>query len=190
MKNLLKFLFLLAYTITIFFIDDFFIISLFSIFNIYLIILKKISFTQIIRNIFYVSFFIIFTVILNIIFGDLSTGLLTGYKLLLVCNMTYIFKFILSPAKISEAIKLLATPLKIFRINPEDISLIINIAIAFIPILFREFFQIKYALKAKGISFKYTHFIKNTSLILKILLISIFQKTYQLEYTIKEKGYM
>jgi len=104
--------------------------------------------------------------------------------------MTYIFKFILSASNLAEAIKLLLTPLKIFEINPEDISLLINIAIAFMPILFREFTQIKYALKAKGVCFKHTHFIKNTALIIKILLVSVFQKTYQLEYTIKEKGYM
>jgi len=73
MKNLLKFLFFLMYTIIIFFIDNFFIITLFGFFNILLIIIKKISISKIIRNIFYVSFFIIFTATLNIIWGDLRT---------------------------------------------------------------------------------------------------------------------
>lgn len=189
MKNLLKLILFLIYTIAVFFVKNYTLLAAIAIFNILLLLILKISPKMAVSNIMSVSVFILFTVTINIMFWNFSGAILIGIRLVLVCNMTYIFKYVLSPIELADSIELLLFPLRIFKIDTKDISLIINIAIAFIPILSDEFLQIKYALNAKGISFRNMHIIKNLQLVLKPLIISIFKRTSQIEYALKAKGY-
>ena len=189
MKYLLKLILFLIYTIAVFFVKNYILLATIGIFNILLLLALKISPKLAINNILSVGIFILFTVSINIMFGDFSGAILIGIRLILVCNMTYIFKYVLSPIQLADSIELLLLPLRIFKINTKDISLMINIAIAFIPILSDEFLQIKYALNAKGISFRNVHIIRNLQLVLKPLIISIFKRTSQIEYALKAKGY-
>lgn len=81
----------------------------------------------------------------------------------------------------------LFTPLKIFGISPTDISLLINIAITFIPIFLKEIEQSMISLQNKGLK-RYS--IANMKYTLKFLLISIFKKTNSIELTLKSKNYI
>jgi len=79
------------------------------------------------------------------------------------------------------------TPLKIFKISPTDISLLINIAITFIPIFLREIEQSVLSLQNKGLK-RYS--IDNIKYTFKFLLTSIFKKTNSIELTLKNKNYI
>lgn len=86
---------------------------------------------------------------------------------------------------IAETIKLLFTPLKILKINPEEIKVLVCISLSMIPILKNEYLEIKTACKAKNIRFN----IKNTKIILSKLLMSFLQRVNDIDNALVEKGY-
>lgn len=156
MKATLKLIVLLTYTIAVFFIENYIVLSIIALLNILLMLLFKVPKLKALKNIYFLSFFILFTAVINLLVADTNTAILIAIRLILVCNFTYTFTFIFSPMELAKATQILCFPLKIFGINPKDISLIINIALTFIPILSNELSQIKYALKAKGVKLSRT----------------------------------
>ena len=162
MKATLKLIILLTYTIAVFFIENYIVLSIIALLNIILMLLFKVPKLKALKNIYFLSFFILFTAVINLLVADATTAILIA---------TLLF------------------PLKIFRINPEDIGLIINIALTFIPILSNELSQIKYALKAKGITIGGINTIKSLKYMMKPLLYGILKRTSDLEYALKSKGY-
>ena len=189
MKSTIKLLILLTYTIAVFFIENYIALSIIAILNIMLMILFKVPKLKALKNIYFLSFFIIFTAIINFLVSDINTAILIAVRLILVCNFTYTFRTIFSPMELAKAIEIFLFPLKIFGINPKDISLIINIALTFIPILSNEFTQIKYALKSRGIEMSGINTIKSIKYMMKPLLYGILRRTNELEYALRAKGY-
>lgn len=189
MKSTIKLLILLTYTIAVFFIENYIALSIIAILNIMLMILFKVPKLKALKNIYFLSFFIIFTAIINFLVSDINTAILIAVRLILVCNFTYTFRTIFSPMELAKAIEILLFPLKIFGINPKDISLIINIALTFIPVLSNEFTQIKYALKSRGIEMSGINKIKSIKYMMKPLLYGILRRTNEVEYALKSKGY-
>lgn len=86
---------------------------------------------------------------------------------------------------VSKTIKILCTPLKIFKINPEDIQLLVSISLSMLPILKKELNDVKDACRAKNISFNF----KNSKYILSRFLMSIIRKTNYIEESLIYKGY-
>lgn len=76
-------------------------------------------------------------------------------------------------------------PLKIFKINPENIGMMMRIAFCVLPILKTEIEQKRYALKAKGMEPK----LSNITIMIKPLLISILRRTNEMEKSLEAKGY-
>lgn len=189
MKSTIKLLILLTYTIAVFFIKNYLVLSIIAVLNIILMILLKVPKLKALKNIYYLSFFIVFTAVINFFVDTINSALLIAVRLILVCNFTYTFKTIFSPMELAKAIENLCFPLKIFGINPKDISLIINIALTFIPILSNEFIQIKYALKSRGIVMSGINKVKSIKYIMKPLLYGMLKRTNELEYALKSKGY-
>lgn len=189
MKATPKLIILLTYTIAVFFIENYIVLSIITLLNILLMLLFKVPKLKALKNIYLLSFFILFTAVINFLVENINTAILIAIRLILVCNFTYTFTFILSPMELAKAIETLCFPLKIFGINPKDISLIINIALTFIPILSNELSQIKYALKAKGITLGGINTIKSIKYIMKPLIYGILKRTSELEYALRAKGY-
>ncbi len=189
MKATLKLIILLTYTIAVFFIENYIVLSIITLLNILLMLLFKVPKLKALKNIYLLSFFILFTAVINFLVENINTAILIAIRLILVCNFTYTFTFILSPMELAKAIETLCFPLRIFGINPKDISLIINIALTFIPILSNELSQIKYALRAKGITLGGINTIKSIKYIMKPLIYGILKRTSELEYALRAKGY-
>lgn len=189
MKSTIKLLILLTYTIAVFFVKNYLVLAIIAILNIILMILFKVPKLKALKNIYYLSFFIMFTAVINFLVDNINSALLIAVRLILVCNFTYTFKTIFSPMELAKAIETLCFPLKIFGINPKDISLIINIALTFIPILSNEFMQIKYALKSRGVAMSGINKVKSIKYMMKPLLYGILRRTNEVEYALKAKGY-
>lgn len=189
MKATLKLIILLTYTIAVFFIENYIVLSIITLLNILLMLLFKVPKLKALKNIYLLSFFILFTAVINFLVENINTAILIAIRLILVCNFTYTFTFILSPMELAKAIETLCFPLRIFGINPKDISLIINIALTFIPILSNELSQIKYALRAKGITLGGINTIKSIKYIMKPLIYGILKRTSELECALRAKGY-
>ena len=189
MKNLIKFILFLIYTIGIFFIKDYIVIGLIAILNIILILALKINILNSIKNLVKLLPFIIFTVIINILLVELKFAILMGARLVLVCNLTYTFSKTISNTEIGDVIEKLVYPLKIFKINPKEIGLMVTIALSFIPIMKAEFSQIKNVLKVKGIKPTKLNLLKNLNLIFRPFLVSVLQRLNEIEMSLKAKGY-
>jgi energy-coupling factor transporter transmembrane protein EcfT len=159
------------------------------IFNLFLIIVLKLSLYKVARNLLQISVLVIITVLFNLILDNIENSVMVGLKLLLVCNSTYIFAAVFSYNALGQAIQILMYPLKIFGINPKDIGLLVCIAIAFIPILRDELQQIKNMLIVKGVNMRAKNVIENANLIFKPFFISIFQRLNEIEDTLRAKSY-
>lgn len=86
---------------------------------------------------------------------------------------------------VAETIQLLCTPLKIFKINTDEIKVIICISLSMIPILKKDLNETKEACRAKTISFN----IKNTKYILSKFFLSLIKRVNQIEESLISKGY-
>ena len=189
MKNLIKFILFLMYTIGVFFVEDYISFGLIALFNIFLMIIAKINLKKAFKNTIKILPFILFTIAINLIFADLKFSILIGIRLILIRNLTYIFSKTISYMEFARVIEKMVYPLKLFGINPEEIGLIVIIALSFIPIIKNEFEQIRNVLKVKGIRPNTFNLLKNLGLIFKPFLISVMQRLNEIEMSLKAKGY-
>lgn len=187
MKNLILLLLFIAYTTSIFFISNWIAFLGFICINLMLILAFKLSFRRVFVNLYKVTPIILITFIFNLLFGYLEEAILISIRLYIVCNMTFIFTYKMGTTNILIALENLFLPLKILGISPTDLSLMINIAITFIPVIFRELEQTSLALKNKGLK---SYSISSMKYTFKLLIISIFKKTNEIEFTLKSKNYI
>ena len=176
----------LIYTTGIFFIQNIYILLGILVFNILLMLVLKVPLKKAILNIYNFSFVILITFIFNILFGYFKNAFLISYRLILVCNICFTFSYKMGFSNIIIAIEKLFTPLKLFKINPKDITLMINIAFTSIPVFIRNISQTLTTMEAKGLKKYSFESLKYTS---KILLFSVFKKTNEMELTLKVKNY-
>lgn len=179
--DMISLLVFIIYVTLIFFITNYYWILAITIINVFCGILFKINIKKSLITLINILPFILFTGIINIIFSNIEYGLLISVRLLLVCNITYIFSKIFSYNQFALAIETIIYPLKFLGINPKDISLIITISIAFLPILKKELLEIKDGLNIKGT--------KKIKYIMQVFLISVFKRVDELAITLKSKAY-
>lgn len=186
MLNLFCLICFLVYTSSIFFIKNMYLLLAILLLNIIITFFSKIPFKTIIYSIYKYLFIIILTFFFNIIFGYYKDAFIICFKLILVCNIGLVFSYKIGFSNIIISLEKLFTPLKIFKINPKNITLIINIAITSIPIFIKNLNQTLTTMEAKGLK-KYS--IKSLKYTSKLLLFFIFKKTNELEFTLKVKNY-
>lgn len=189
MKNLIKFTLFLIYTVGIFFIKNYIMLGIIAIFNIILMLTIKINIKTAINNLIKLLPFILFTIVINILFADLNFGILIGIRLILVCNLSYIFSKTMTYTEFGDVIEKLMYPFKIFGVNPKEVSLVITIALSFMPIMKNEFEQMKNVLKVKGIKPTNFNLLKNLSLIFKPFFVSVLQRLNEIEMSLNAKGW-
>lgn len=190
MKDLIKFILFILYTILIFLIQDYKIIAMIFAINILLMLIGKVNLKDAIKSIVKLLPFILIVVLLNIILMSREIAILIGIRLILVCNFTYTFTKNFTPRQLANSIEIILTPLKILKINTRDIGIMISIAVAFIPILKDEGYKIKNSLKSKGFNVNGINMIKNINLILVPLIVSILKRVEYIENALKSKGYV
>ena len=151
MKNLIKFILFLIYTVGIFFIDNYIAILGIILINILLMLIAKINIKNAVKNLINLLPFIMLTSAINILLVDLNFALLIGIRLLIVCNVTYTFSKTISFIEFSKVIEKIVYPLKIFKINPRDVGIVVTIALSFLPIIKSELQETRRTLEVKGV---------------------------------------
>lgn len=185
MKNMILFLSFILYATFIFFVNSNTLLLVVLLLNVLAMIIFHIKITEVIRNLFKILPFVLFTVIINWILSNYKYALMIGIKLMLVCNITYTYSRTTTVRGIAATIKILCLPLKLIKVNPEEIELLVCIALSMIPIFKREYNQLKDACVAKGIEIN----IKNMKIILSKFMVSIMKRVNEIEESIIEKGY-
>lgn len=186
MKNVIKILLFLVYTIAIFLVKHDIFTAIVVGINLLLTLALKISIKEEISNILSISVFIVITAIINILAVNLETGIRIGIKLMLVCNITYIFSKVTSYAELADALEKIFSVFRFIKINPKNISLMVCIAISFIPTIKQQIKQVKDTLKSKGIKMN----TKNWSFIFEPVTISLIKRVDEIESALKSKAYI
>lgn len=185
MKNVIVLLMFLVYATLIFFmLNNIWLVS-FAIVNLLLMLLLNVSFKKAIINLIKYLPFILFTLIFNLILDNYLNAIWMAVKLLLVCNVTYIYSRTITVAQLAKTVRTICKPLEVFKINTEEIEVLVSISLSMIPVLKKEYREVKEACKAKNINFN----IKNMKTILVKILLSTIKRINEIDEALVEKGY-
>lgn len=123
------------------------------------------------------------------LFEDINISLKVGIRLFLTIDYTYIIGTFLTPSKIRIAFKYLFYPLKIFKIDNQNLAMIIAISLSFIPLLIDEAKMIKLSLQSKGFNPSLSGFVTKPHIYLITFLNNLFDRLDELEKTLFIKAY-
>lgn len=185
MKNVITFILFLLYATAIFLMpNNAFLICPFII-NIALWIATKSNIKRTVRNLLKIFPFVLLTFLINCWLDTYANALWMAVKLLLVCNITFIYSQTTTTAQVAKTVKKLCAPLKLLKINPEVIEVLVAIALSTLPIMKREYLELKEACKAKNIPMN----LKNSKVILARMLVSYLKRVEEIDEALIEKGY-
>ena len=169
---------------------------------------SKIPFKKYLRSVKSILVIAIFTSSLNLFFeletSFLSTGqilikpiiiknsIMIFLRLFIMVTVSATLMFTTSSQNFAFALENILSPLKYIKINPQEISLTISIALRFIPILFDETNKIILAQKARGANFKNKNIfkqIKSYSSVFIPVIVSSFKKSEDLAVSMECRCY-
>lgn len=114
------------------------------------------------------------------------------FRVVMILMISNLLSSTTKPSDLTYALEFYLKPLKIFKLNVYDISIMISIALRFIPTLIDEFERIKKAQTSRGIDFdngKYSDKIKGITSLIIPLFISCFDKADGLTNAMIARGY-
>ncbi len=185
MKNSVLFLSFILYATFIFFINNYVGLLIIFLLNVVAMMTFKVKVMGAIESIVKLLPFILLTVVINCLLANYQYAFMVAIKLTLVCQITYIYAKTTTVKGIASTVKNLCIPLRFINVNPEDIELLVCIALSMLPIFKQEYNQLKDACLAKGMELN----IKNMKLILTKLLVSVMKRVNEIEASMIEKGY-
>ncbi len=149
-------------------INFFLVLILFIILSLFLL---KINIRKFFKNLKPIFFIFLFTLIINILFNKnktlifefyfikiyletLKNGLLVFLRFFSLISLTSIIIMTTPPIELTHGLEDFLSPLKKLKIPVSDFTLILSIALNFIPIFFEEAERIKNAQASKGFDFE------------------------------------
>jgi len=171
------------------------------------LLFSKISVRTLVNNFKPLVILVMVTVLYHLVFSGKSTEVLVSvfgwkitagglklagfYSLRLVLFITIAFLMTLtnSPSELAEAVTKILKPLKRIKIPINDLSLILFMAIRFIPVLYEEFVAIRNAQIIRGVSFSgsLVNRIKKTTYIIIPVFVSALGRADDIAMAIQNK---
>jgi ABC-type cobalt transport system, permease component CbiQ and related transporters len=181
-------------------------LGIFTLIGIYL---SKIKLGFFIRGVRPLIWLILFTVALQIFFtngGDVywqwgifrltEYGLQNGFfifcRFVLIIFMSTLLTLTTAPLELSDAIEYLLRPLKVIKFPVHEISLMLSIALRFVPTLMDETEKIMNAQRARGVDFGEGNLIQKMKAIIPLLIplfVSSFNRADDLATAMEARGY-
>ena len=179
-------LFLFAFSTAIFFLPYIF-IAYYATFTVLYILALRFVFKKnmypVIQNTLSLIPFMISIVVFNLLFIDWQIALLNASRFVIIATFSFAFASSISTLDIAAGIEGLLFPLRLVGIRTKKVSLLVAIAVTFIPILRQELKNITEAINIKGRR-RWTSYIK-----LKVITYQIFYRAQVLGDTLNTKGY-
>ena len=185
MKNAIKFLLFVTYATSLFFLPNNKYIIIFAIFNLFIMLINKLQAKKVMTKSMQVLPFIAFTFIINYMLDNFYNALWIGLKLFIVCNITIIYSETTNALCIADTIKVICSPLKVFKVNTDDIRVMVCISLSVISILKKDLYELKEACKCKNITLN----VKNMKIILAKFFLSLISRVNEIEASLFAKGY-
>ena len=205
-SKLLCFLFLV---VGIVFINNIVVYFIWFIIVLFLFYLSKLSIGQLVLYIYKIRWFLLILLLMNFCFYDVDDsffkwwiislslkgfirGLSIVIRLLLLLCLSYILSFSCPPLKLAKAMETLFYPLRFIGVNVKSISMILSIALEFIPILYEESESIKKAQISRGADFNSKNIKKRITSVLSLvtpIFIASFKRADDLSLAMEARGY-
>ncbi|KRL97878.1 energy-coupling factor transporter transmembrane component T family protein [Liquorilactobacillus satsumensis] len=204
-KLILSFFFI----VVIFFANNVQSYLLLGVFTLFCVYLSKISLAFFIKGVRPLIWLILFTVVLQIFFtrggqvywqfGPFSVthfGLVNGgfvfCRFVLIIFMSTLLTLTTAPLEIASALEALMLPLKKFKVPVYEISLMISIALRFVPTLMDETEKIMNAQRSRGVNFGEGSLIKQLKAVVPLLIplfVGAFNRAEDLATAMEARGY-
>ena len=195
-----KLLMLVVYIVALFSADGWIAYSIVAAFLVLTIVVSKIPFKAIVRGMKPLVFILIFTGILNLFFTTGETVLVSFWvvtvtlegvvravfmtvRILLLISATFLLTYTTSPIALTDGLEALLGPLKKLRLPVHELSMMMCIALRFIPTLIEETDKIMAAQKARGADFESGNLMQRVRALVPILVplfISAFRRADEL----------
>jgi ABC-type cobalt transport system, permease component CbiQ and related transporters len=173
------------------------------------VLLSKISLSFFIRGVRPLIWLILFTVALQMFFTTGGTvywswwiftltqygvmnGLFIFCRFILIIFMSTLLTLTTAPLELSDAIEYLLRPLKVLRFPVHEISLMLSIALRFVPTLMDETEKIMNAQRARGVDFGEGNLIQKMKAVIPLLIplfVSSFNRAEDLATAMEARGY-
>lgn len=163
------------------------------------VFLSGVPFKMYFKSIKSIVLIVLFTSFLNLFYGQgepifqfwfikitkegINNSIFVASRLLLLIILSSILTFTTSPTDLTYAFEKLLKPLNFIKVNVHDISMIMTIALRFVPTLIEEADKIMSAQKARGADFesgKLNERVRAFAPILIPLFVASFRKAYEL----------
>ena len=194
---------------SLFLIANFWGFAIFLGFNFFVIYISKLPLKKVLNGLKPILFLVLLTVILHIFMtrgGEVlfqwkflrieSEGVYTGTfmasRILLLIMFTSLLTLTTSPLQLTDGIEYILKPLKKIGVPASEISMMMTIALRFIPTLMEEAEKIMKAQKARGADFESGNLIqraKNLIPLLVPLFISAFRRADELALAMESRCY-
>ena len=189
LNSTVKLIFLIAISVYIFTVKDYFTLNIVLIISIVMLLLSRIKLINYIKAIVNSIYFVVITFVINLLFSDIIYSFMISYRIFIMIIFTLILTLTTKPMDIVYGITNLLYPLKIFGVNTKDISLMVGIGISFMPILKNEYIHIKQAQMAKGYYPKIRDIKKYSLCIFVPYLTNCFKRVDEMSIALRAKGY-
>lgn len=193
----------------IFLCNNFLSYGLMLAFTIVAILLSKISLRFFLRGVRPLIWLILFTVLLQVFFtqggevyfhwGIISltrlgivNGLYIFCRFVLIIFMSTLLTLTTTPLALADAIEYLLRPLKVVRFPAHEVSLMLSIALRFVPTLMDETEKIMNAQRARGVDFGEGSLIQKMKAVIPLLIplfVSSFNRAEDLAVAMEARGY-
>lgn len=179
------------------------------IFTISLVFLSKVNLKFFILGIRPLIWLIVLTVLLQVLFTSgietywswgifnitefgIMNGLFTFCRFILIIFMSTLLTLTTLPLELSDAIEYLLRPLKVVRFPVYEISLMLSIALRFVPTLMDETEKIMNAQRARGVDFGEGNLVQKMKSLIPLLIplfVSSFNRAEDLAIAMEARGY-
>lgn len=190
-----KIMLTLVIMVLIFMVESFWGYLYIGIFSLIVALLSGVPLKLFVRSVRPVLFLVIFTFVLNILFikGDtvafkigplsiywygLEFAVFMALRLIFMVSSASVMTFTTTPVMLSSGIERLISPLKVIKFPVHEMSMMMSIALRFIPTLMEETDKIKKAQMARGANFE-TGGLKQKAMAMIPLLIPLFISAFR-----------
>ena len=156
-----------------------------------------------------VLFLVLFTSILNVLYvhdgatlvkwgilhittGGLQSAAFIAVRILCLILGSSLLTYTTTPTALTDAIERLLSPLKVIKVNPHELAMMMTIALRFIPTLMEETDKIMSAQKARGADMESGGLIQRVKALVPILIplfVSSFRRAYDLAMAMECRCY-
>ena len=178
----------IAFSLFIFITNNIYVLVGFTISNILLHFIFKISPKKALKNLFKIFFLIIIIFLFNLIFDNLINSLIVSYKVLIVANGAFIFSKVITPTRLANGFKQLFLPLKLFKVDTNNLALMLTISLNFIPIISYDITTLKQTLKARNVKLNLKTLFTQSHLLFVMFFANLFKRVDDLELVIRARG--